>query len=204
MVDEPRRNAIVKVAKIVEVHLAELEELANLRQLHAEFVKAPGDDVAAGQAQVAVVGGQPVANLADHLADIVVVILDVLAGDIRHEPAETIAVPVQNQRLLVLVTALAEDAAAHEQAEFIRHVETRQTFVIQLRARDVVDAEGTAPDDVDDLVDAHLAGIFDFEGAASDEAALFDHEHDSLKQRAVLRIERAVDEHAPGIIDRTR
>jgi hypothetical protein len=59
-----------------------------------------------------------------------------------------------------------------------------------------VDAVFAVADDFEDLVDAYLAGISDFQGAPGAQIAVQNRENDCLEEGLVLRIKRTVDENA--------
>jgi hypothetical protein len=52
-------------------------------------------------------------------------------------------------------------------------------------------------DDLEDLVDPHLAGIIDFQGAPGSKAAGEDREDDGIEKGPLLRVKRTVEEHTP-------
>lgn len=68
-----------------------------------------------------------------------------------------------------------EALCAEEDAELERHVEARELGVgVKFGTRDVVDSEATAGNQFEDLFDAHLAGVIDFQCAARDVATVED------------------------------
>ncbi len=54
-------------------------------------------------------------------------------------------------------------------------------------------------DDLENLVDADLAGIVDFQGATRTQAEGEDRENDRLENWLVLLVERTVDKYARGV-----
>jgi hypothetical protein len=58
-----------------------------------------------------------------------------------------------------------------------------------------VDPVSALPNDARDFNEPCFAGVIDLERAASDEAEVIDREHNSVKDRSVRVVERAIDEN---------
>ena len=97
----------------------------------------------------------------------------------------------------------AEPLRAEKDAELKRHIEPRQMRApVELRARDIVNAQPAFPDNANDLVDPDSAGVVRFERAARHVIALEHREDGRMQQRPVAHIEGAIDEDAAVVLRR--
>ena len=84
-----------------------------------------------------------------------------------------------------------------EHTQLQRHVEPRQLCLrIQLRPRDIVDADLALGDNSKDFCNSYLTGIGQLQSASSDVATIVNRENDRVKKPSIGTIERAVDENA--------
>jgi hypothetical protein len=68
--------------------------------------------------------------------------------------------------------------------------------LIQLRARNVVNAKFALVNNGENLLDSDIAGVIGFQSTPSNISAIMDREYDGVKNGFILRVERAVDEDA--------
>ncbi|HEX7679380.1 MAG TPA: hypothetical protein VF713_14710, partial [Thermoanaerobaculia bacterium] len=86
----------------------------------------PGcDDRAARDLDAFVCGrnAQPIANPRDRLCRLAVVVMDVMAGEVRTKSPVPMTIAVENEALLGAIPAYSEIGCAEEQTQLKRHVE---------------------------------------------------------------------------------
>jgi hypothetical protein len=154
--DQPFRDAVVIITEVIQVCFRQLTLRADVGQVRTETIETLKDGVTTGNVCVLGLAGEPIADLLDDLAWVVAMILDILTRDVGNVVGVAIPFPVQDQRLFLLVAASPKDGTSDEKAKLIGHVEPGEAFLVQFCPRDVVDAQSTIRDDLDDFVNAHF------------------------------------------------
>lgn len=122
---------------------------------------------------------------------------DILPGDIGTEFLIPILRAIEDEADFSALSFIAVFLRAQKHSQLQWHVEARQLrFRIKFGAGDIVNADATLGDDLENLIHTHLTGVGEFEGAARNVAAVVDGENDRVKQLPVERVEWAVDEYA--------
>lgn len=122
---------------------------------------------------------------------------NILARNIRNEGLIPELFSVQNKAYLLFLFVISEVLGSQENAQFQRHVETRQVRGgIEFSSTYIVNTVLALSDDSEDFVYPGLTGILDFESAPWHEATVIDSEYYCEKERAINLVERAVDENA--------
>jgi hypothetical protein len=173
--------------------------IAAVKRPYRRQMAAPPDRASAG------CSSQPLADLADGSPGVAAVRVDVLAGDVRDEPLETVALSIEHEARLPKMWLPSEAFAAQEQSKLERHVETRKARSRQLGPGEIVDTEATSLDQVEDLVQPVLGGVVVLERAPGEETRVMDREHHGMEDGRELLIHRAVEEDVvlvPGKLGR--
>lgn len=102
---------------------------------------------------------QKIADVAYHAVYAIFVCFYVLAGDVRDKLLKTVRLAIHYElRLLAMMLELAQVATAHIDAEFERHIKSRQPRLsVEAGSRDVVNAVSTLIDQLYDLVNSNTA-----------------------------------------------
>jgi hypothetical protein len=88
---------------------------------------------------------------------------DILPCNIGTKSLKSIPVCVEDLAGFCLLTCVSVSLGSQEQAQLKRHIESWElTLRVWFSARDIVDAKPAFRDNLLDLLDADLAGIFDF------------------------------------------
>jgi hypothetical protein len=69
-------------------------------------------------------------------------------------------------------------------------------MLVQLGARNIVDAQPTLVDDVENLFDSDITWVVRFQCAPSNVPTIMDREYNGVEYRLILRVEGAIDENA--------
>jgi hypothetical protein len=143
------------------------------------------------------VTAQPVTNCANRVSRLVVVSAYVLPRYIGAEVPVSILVSVENQAPLLRVPFGPVPLRAEEEAQFERHVEPGELRgLVDACTRNIVNAEPRVLDDVENLVDASLTAILNFQSGTSREPAVVYRENKCIEDALVFAVERNVEENA--------
>ncbi len=125
---------------------------------------------------------KPVAKFADKCLEFVFVSFNVVAGYVRKCLLIPVSLPFENQDLLVGLVFSSENATAEVDAQFEWHVESRQSaFAGCLHSGNIMNAEPTRPDQVDDFLQSDFTRIGAFGGNSGLQPAFNDSEEDRSK-----------------------
>ncbi|MGA8807799.1 MAG: hypothetical protein WB973_07955, partial [Thermoanaerobaculia bacterium] len=153
---EPQRDSGNEIVECQRCHI-ELESLANRRQIRAEIDISRLHRFRPWNVSASGLAPEPVANATNRLRWFVSMIGDVLAGDVGDVSLKPEPVAIEDQKAFPALVC-AESTAAEIDAQFQRHVEPRErTHAIELRSRQVMNREAAAGDEVEDLMQAHIA-----------------------------------------------
>ena len=95
---------------------------------------------------------------------------NIVTRNVRDELLVSVALPIEDQAVLLLVHTCSKVLCPKEDAQFEGHVEPRQAGIgIGLRAGYIVNAISAAFDQAQDFADPHLTRIIDLQRAARNE-----------------------------------
>jgi hypothetical protein len=160
----------------------EMPPCAYGREFLVEFGKFLLHTSAAWNHWIAAFGPEPTCQLSQQNAQLALMRMDVLTGYVGDEFSVSEFFAVENDATLRLLGPSAVPFGAGKQAEFQRHVESRQLRPgIRLGARNVVDAVATLSNDLANLLQSILGTVVGFESAAGPKTGPQDHENQARK-----------------------
>jgi hypothetical protein len=129
--------------------------------------------------------------------------LDILAGDIGEKRLVSIGLSLEDKAPLGSEIAMTVSPTPEVETELKGHIEAREAAGAELYAREVMNGIARALDDLLNFSQAKLPGVYFLKGATGKKVAVNNAENDSLKDRPVGPLKRAVNENGfvkPGAI----
>ena len=140
---------------------------------------------------------QPISHCSDCISRLVGVCSNVLPCNIRTEISISVTFAIEHQTLFLPVAFRPVPFRSEEEAQFERHVESRQLRVpVDSGTGDIVNPELRLLDQRQDLLDACLSAIGDLECRPRDKTAVMDCKDNGIAEPHIFGIKGNVDEDA--------